>query len=383
MKRIGILTFHRSINYGAFLQAYSLAKKIHEITGCKAEIIDYEKASKNKGYKRSIVVSTDLSILGPYRNYKRYLAFKEGLKRLPLSSETLITDDYGLLQKKLEGKYDILITGSDAIFNYNSLKLPNPYWLDGFNGVEKMSYAASAHGMDFDSISSSDYAIMSKLLDSFNYIGARDEETIKMIKKANSGLTVYRNCDPSVFLNISQYNSNLEAKIHSKYKLPTDKKLIGLMVYDRELGKRIRERYGDKYLLVSIYRNNPYADIYLYDLDPFEWSHVFSKFELLITKYFHGTLFSLKNTTPTISIDYTKNVDKYNTKLKDLLTRLGLSECYFMKKSLTTDNDYDQLFDATDRMLTNPSDIKHKILMSLSEEAKYSDTFFEYLSKRL
>ena len=38
--KIGILTFHRAINYGASLQAYALTKKMNEM-GYEAEIVDY------------------------------------------------------------------------------------------------------------------------------------------------------------------------------------------------------------------------------------------------------------------------------------------------------------------------------------------------------
>lgn len=48
--RIGILTFHKPINYGAFLQAFSLAEGIQEnIPNANVEIVDYiaPKESKN------------------------------------------------------------------------------------------------------------------------------------------------------------------------------------------------------------------------------------------------------------------------------------------------------------------------------------------------
>jgi hypothetical protein len=383
MNKIGILTFHRSINYGVFLQSYSLAKKIHEVTGYEVEIIDYQRLSKSRHYQLQILISTDVSLLGPYRNYKRYFAFKNSLTRLPLSSKTIITNNESELQDAIKGKYDILISGSDAVFNFTKTELPNAYWLHGFENVKKMSYAASAHGMDFDSIPLEDYRKIDMLLKDFSYIGVRDEETLNMIKKANSSLKIHRNCDPTVFLDLKGYTTQLDKVLYEKYKIPKDKKMIGIMVYDRNLGRRIKKRYGKNYLLVSIYRSNPYADVYLYDLDPFEWSCIFSKFDLLITKYFHGTLLSFKNNTPTITIDYSKNVDKYATKLKDLLTRFGLSECFFTKERLIKENSYDAMFEIADEILKNPDHLKHKIVNSLHKELKYSESFFNALLNEL
>ena len=49
---IGIITFHRAINYGAVLQAYALEKFIKNRLRCKnVEIIDYQKQAQKKAYK--------------------------------------------------------------------------------------------------------------------------------------------------------------------------------------------------------------------------------------------------------------------------------------------------------------------------------------------
>ena len=42
---IGILTFHRAVNYGAFLQSYSLCKALNRESDIKAEVIDYSMQS--------------------------------------------------------------------------------------------------------------------------------------------------------------------------------------------------------------------------------------------------------------------------------------------------------------------------------------------------
>ena len=42
MKKIGIMTMHRIINYGSYLQAYALKKLIENISDAKVEFIDYE-----------------------------------------------------------------------------------------------------------------------------------------------------------------------------------------------------------------------------------------------------------------------------------------------------------------------------------------------------
>lgn len=53
--KIGIITFHRAINYGAVLQAYALKRKIDELGG-SASIIDYINQKDENGYK---LIKTD------------------------------------------------------------------------------------------------------------------------------------------------------------------------------------------------------------------------------------------------------------------------------------------------------------------------------------
>ena len=50
--RVGILTYHRSHNYGAFLQAYSLCAKLNEYENVDCEIVNYNLASEDTVYKK-------------------------------------------------------------------------------------------------------------------------------------------------------------------------------------------------------------------------------------------------------------------------------------------------------------------------------------------
>ena len=51
--RIGILTFHKAINYGAYLQAFSLSSKLREqFLSDEVEIIDYEKQHFHRTWNR-------------------------------------------------------------------------------------------------------------------------------------------------------------------------------------------------------------------------------------------------------------------------------------------------------------------------------------------
>lgn len=66
MKRIGILTFHNTLNYGAHLQAYALCRYIRDL-GYECDIIDYQ--------SDSIVNSYDLRFRNHISSPKSFLKY--------------------------------------------------------------------------------------------------------------------------------------------------------------------------------------------------------------------------------------------------------------------------------------------------------------------
>ena len=50
MDKIGILTFHRSENYGSVLQAWALCQQINTLPDCQAELIDYSNRAQQDLY---------------------------------------------------------------------------------------------------------------------------------------------------------------------------------------------------------------------------------------------------------------------------------------------------------------------------------------------
>lgn len=126
--RIGILTFHRSINYGAFMQCYALS---HELMSRypehQVEVIDFEYLRKHNMYKAPMK-----NIPFGLEYYFKYQRFQSDLKRLPLSSKTFITENTEDLCDFISKNYDIVIVGSDAVWAYQGkMPIDNPYWLFG------------------------------------------------------------------------------------------------------------------------------------------------------------------------------------------------------------------------------------------------------------
>ena len=140
------------------------------------------------------------------------------------------------------------------------------------------------------------------------------------------------------------------------------------------MGKMIRSFWGDKYQIVAVYYPNQYADVYLPELTPFEWAVVFSFFKITFTRYFHGTIFSLKNGTPTISIDdWSLGENDQYSKLEDVLIRTDLKSHYFKVSEMRTEGGRKKIKEAAEKFITEPD--SKEIVSGLKKESRYYKEF--------
>jgi len=110
--KIGILTFHMALNYGAFWQAYALNKYIEEELGMDSYLIHYE---SKYTFKQDIIkkVFNANPLKGAYNLFSIF-GFKKGWKRMKKTDFTFKIDDTS------PNGFDAYILGSDEIWNYNN-----------------------------------------------------------------------------------------------------------------------------------------------------------------------------------------------------------------------------------------------------------------------
>lgn len=399
--KIGVLTFHRAHNYGAFLQCYSLVRKIsRDFPNCTVEVIDFNSKEMEEYYS---VKTIDLifgrsnikhiNVRGALSAAKQFLIkeahdisylqkrkvqakrFNDSQALLPLSEAHLVSDSYGDFVSFIKDtQYDLIIVGSDAIWNdAQCLIHPNPYFLSKEISAKKVSYAASTYGMMYKTLEEDNKKFLFETLQSFDFIGVRDRETEKYLDFL--GNTKHSHTpDPSLFFPFDEFRT-------SKMIEGLQRKLIesGINVYKpvyavmggNWLGKIARSVIGYDQQLVAVYAQNKYADAYIADLNPFEWACMFSLFTATFTSFFHGTIFSLQNGVPTFTVEDASQYGKdYITKTKDLLNRLDLTDYYF------TLNDGD----ITDGIRQHFEDITHnpqatRIAEALEKERRYYEPF--------
>lgn len=387
--KIGILTFHQSVNNGAVMQAYSLSKRLKkEYPDATVEIIDYRRESVDNSYafslagylktpsfkifaKKALVLMCDPMRLK--RLKRRTKVFEDCIGKLPLSDKTITSDGTSELYRFIENNYDIVVVGSDAVWNYVTRGFPNAYFASADLKVKKLSYAASCYGMDYLNISDEEKKEVSKVFSAFDFIGVRDEATENFVKWTGCDNEPYHTCDPTAFLDVNDLPidvSALEAKL-SERGFVFNRPAIGIMGPD-EMVTMVKKLYGDKYQLVSLYNYIKGADVNLYDLEPYEWAYVFRYFKLTFTTFFHGTLLSLRNGVPLICIDLNTEFGKKHTpKTLDVLKRVGFEDWYFSTDYKS--KNFDKIKAKADELLAG--DYHDAIIAAMDKEAESFEVF--------
>ena len=373
------------------MQSYALAKEIQRRYGDIVEVIDFEKQSKHVNYARKQYGLRNWLIYG--KEYQQmYRRFQGDLGRLPLSQPALFTNDYEKVLEYINGKYDIVVVGSDAVWSYQrGLGLDNPYWLFGDKlKCIKMSYAASAYGLDFQKVTQQEREFIGQRLASFDYIGVRDQETLNFVQSTGIAQNVHLNCDPTVML---EQPDPEEARrlLHDRFRIDGKKQLVSVMFGAsqsclEQLMNRLKRRGFQPVLLYHHLhwadRFNPWAPKILTDLSPYEWYVLYRAYYLNLTTYFHGTALALRSGVPTIAFDNTKFGYEYKGKVTQLMTDLGLGD-FCIGSQLGEAERMARAMHCLERILEEHDDISQKINANMEMEKKKSDSFFQCLESYL
>ncbi len=384
--KIGILTFHRPINYGAFLQSFALSNQLADrFPKSSVEIVDYIAPLE----KRKIVINVlwgikHYGLANGVRDMQKIHSFNGAYKTLKLSKRKQF-NDLTELYRYIDDNYDLLVIGSDAVFNWNQNGYPTAFIPTyDFKHCKLVSYAASVHGLRYLNEPQNRINECGNVFAKMQLVGVRDKNTEKFVEHCCAEAKLVHCCDPTVVIDIEkakQQANNYKDRIYKKHKCDLSKPYIVLMLPDGEFTKKIEDKYAGEYQIITLFKPSRNAQYYLYDLNPFEWAMVLSKASVVITSYFHGTLLALRQGTPVISIDLSNYNDvDYEGKLKDLLyTRLNLPEFYVDGNDLNDVGIQTGLLSTIDKAVRG--EYADKIRAGMYSEGKAFELFCDSLSQ--
>ena len=366
--KFGIVSMQRILNYGSFMQALSL-KRMLESLGNDVEFVDYKvdccihhkfgvKNRLKRAYRK--IGKTATSLLK-----------KSDIKVELTEKEHAFCDFYNLLgiaeEKKYHTKVDVLVIGSDEVFNCLQTNPDVGFSMELFGKNRKskklISYAASFGNTTCERLK--EFGVIntvSKHLSHFDKISVRDKNSFDVVKSL-TGKEPVCHMDPVFVGDIDTL----------PWKEIDEKNYIIVYGYANRFTddeKRVIRDFAKKQNLktVALCEEQDFCDISVRaridEIIPY-----FRNARYVITETFHGTIFSAITHRPFVTIVRETIDNSYGNKekLDDLLIRLG-----------TTDRKITNLSDLEETML-RPIDFERIDLLRETERKKT----LEYLKEQM
>lgn len=305
--KIGVLTFHRCINYGSYWQARCLAEGL-QARGHQVEILDHDAARVNELEWRCALQPT-LPTTGPAADRPLYrqkvLKFWELFRTLPLSTR------FPLDEPAAMPAYDVVVVGSDEVWN-----LAHPwfgrcpiFYGEGVRAARLVAYAASFG--NHDAALGLDPAWAARLR-RFDAIAVRDANSQQLVEAA-LGYRPALVLDPCLQFPVVPA-PRADARLARRY----------VAVYGHNFtptfAREIRRWATARGLpLVSIGYRNDWADEQWLAADPHDFAHFLANAEAVATNFFHGCVFALRNARPFAC----ESTPYRRFKLEGLLAKIG------------------------------------------------------------
>lgn len=308
-QRIGVLTFHRCINYGSYWQARALVEGLGA-RGHDAELLDHRDrtitwAEWRCAFQPTLPVRSERGDLSQYGTKAR--RFLQAFEELPESAPFDIDAPDALRQ------YDRIVIGSDEVWNlahpwYGGKPL---FYGHGLPTERVVSYAASFGNYSCHWGIGEDYA---NHLKRFDRLSVRDDNSYWLVR-GSTGREPAMVLDP--VLQWPEVSAAEPAESAAPYLL-----LYGHGFPDWYLRKVRAAADAQGLRLVSIGYRNPLADEQRLAAGPLEFARAVAGASAVATNFFHGAVFALRHGKPfaAVSTPYRHN------KLRDLMAVVGAEE---------------------------------------------------------
>jgi hypothetical protein len=304
-RRIGVLTFHRCINYGSYWQARCLAEGLRR-RGYDAVLLDHRSPRVDRAEWRCALQPT-LPSPTPREDVPLYAEktrkFLDAFEALPLSAP------FELETPRIPDGFDAIVVGSDEVWNFrHPWYAARPLFFgEGVQARRLVAYAASFGNHDAENGVDPYWA---RRLNGFSAIAVRDDNSRRLIQRGLGR-------EPEIVLDPCLQFDDLSRR-------PTEPWTDRAVVYGHSFAgwfKAAVRRWADVrgVRLVSLGYRNDWADEQWITAGPEEFARAMGSARAVITNFFHGCVFALVNARPFVSAlsDYRVN------KVRDLTGRVG------------------------------------------------------------
>ncbi len=272
MKKVALITFHLSLNYGANLQTYATSRVLRDM-GYDVELIDIRIEEKSSWLQNLLLYPKKLSFAGFrtkfYPPLTRHYKSVEDLRSAPPHA-------------------DIFMVGSDQTWNYKITRdIEDAFLLDfGPAQTQRIGYSVSFGDDDWRPRDNTHLERIRKCTSVFFRISAREMGGVEIFRDL-LGRNVPNTLDPTL---LNDKYPEITGAINPKhnivsYKLVSDDGYYSLLnKIGIELGRDVR-------LLGKLKPEKNFR--YEYPQNIREWIRAIAQSDLVITDSFHGVAFSI------------------------------------------------------------------------------------------
>ncbi len=321
--KIGILTFHNAMNYGAILQCYALQSFVKEHYDCEVRVVDYTPKYFKKVFYDPMKPLSACGIKNKVRACAKLLLRYKEMKNMSKKYRELnsFISRYIQLSHPKESfqdcEFDVYIVGSDQIWNLELLDNDTTYLLDFVGNSKKISYAASFKLSDVDEYAKNAYK---KYLSLFDAISVR-ESNLKDFVIENVGVDAVSVIDPTLLVGKNFWKSFIyeKALIEDEY----------ILIYHVNRPHKLIEKafeYAQKHNLrvVSLNPLKNYKDYLDYSMGSIsDFLNLIANAKVVFTTSFHGMAFAV-NYEKDFYFEVPENSYNNNERLLDLARKLNL-----------------------------------------------------------
>lgn len=336
MKQIGMITVHRTLNYGTMLQMYACSK-LFKHYGYDTIIIDYyrehdykeedfksvlsyckkkQTLEKPLGLKRKLI-----SIIKAYSTFEDTKKFYKICNNFINKNLELSNPYYSYYElKKNPPQMDVYCVGSDQVWNSDYNGNIDPTFFFGFiNDSQKKIAFSSSIGKD--SLTDSEKIEFQKMLVGFKAISVREKKAQELLQmcKIDSKFLL----DPTLIINNEEWSTLCSKPVFSKpyllvYKLKSDDRID-------QVAYRIAKKKKISVVRVSfskLKKKKGETTIVLPSISQF--LSLIKNADYVVTNSFHGTCFSINFGRQFTSVPR----ENYNSRIMNVLSLLSLNSRY-------------------------------------------------------
>lgn len=293
--KIGLITIHHSINFGAVFQAYGLYRYLNSEFGDCCEFIDYRMNPKKtecangnvfvQQNKMMVRLNQILHLKETLAIRKTRNAFNEFWSSMYRMSPKTINGDAEAKEKDFD--YDVCISGSDQIFNLDLTNESKAFYLIYAMNAKKIAYSSS-FGMF--GLKENRKEEVKQLLSQYDAISVREKDDAEILS-SEMRRDIPATCDP-VFLQTKETWISISKPV----KLPKHFILIYSMSSNPNVKETVNWLLSKEKMPVLIIKNGTYdlniSGKEVKGIGPSEFIHIISHATYIVTNSFHGTAFA-------------------------------------------------------------------------------------------